>query len=59
MGLVVAMACVTWRGPVSMQPKTSSMAIVRAQIGFTEAKGWNLNRRIAEMLPSSARKCKL
>jgi len=39
MGLVVAMACVTWRGPVSMQPKTSSMAIVRAQIGFTEAKG--------------------
>lgn len=42
MGLVVAMACVTWRGPVSMQPKTSSMAIVRAQIGFTEAKVWNL-----------------
>src|SRR3954469_23393417 len=58
MGLVVAMACVTWRGPVSMQPKTSSMAIVRAQIGFTEAKGWNHNRRIAEMLPSSARKLK-
>jgi hypothetical protein len=59
MGLVVAMACVTWRGPLSMQPKTSSMAVVRAQIGFTEAKVWNHNRRIAEMLPSSARKCKL
>src|SRR3954471_9642406 len=48
MGLVVAMACVTWREPVSMQPRTSSMAVVRAQIGFTEAKVWNHNRRIAE-----------
>jgi hypothetical protein len=29
------------------------------RIGFAEARVWNQNRRMAEMLPSSARKCKL
>jgi hypothetical protein len=42
-----------------MQPKTRSMTVVRARIGFAEAMVWNQNRRTAGMLPSSAQKCKL
>ena len=45
------MACVTW--PVSMQPKTSSMTVVRARVGMASAMVWNQIRRTVGMLPSS------
>src|SRR3954452_3107988 len=47
------MACVTWPRPVSMQPKTSSMTVVRARVGMASAMAWNQIRRTVGMLPSS------